>query len=120
MSYLPYLPPTEKMKLSPRARELATQIEKVINDFHKNYPDTPAGDVQQALTSLAGEKTPAPASRRLLAMVVAGGIAALVAVMFVVGGSEGGGGMPLGTDAMLWLTAGLIVVLGLVFAARQR
>ena len=120
MSYLPYLPPTEKMKLSPRARELATQIEKVISDFHKSYPDTPPGDVQQALTALSGEKGPAPASRRLLAMTVAGGIGALVAVLFAAGGSGGEGGMPLPTDAMLWVAAGLIVAVGLVFAARQR
>lgn len=119
MSYVPYVPPTDKMKLSPRARELATQIEKVISDFHRNYPDTPPGDVQQALNALSGDKQPAPSSRRLLVMATAGGIGALVAGLFAAGGF-GGDAMTMSPDAMLWLTAGLIVALGLVFAARLR
>jgi hypothetical protein len=119
MSYLPYLPPTDRTKLSPRGRELATQIEKVIRDFQKSYPDTPPGDVQQALTSLTGGPDRAPASRKVVAMTVAGGIGALVAILFSMGG-PGEGGTALPADGMLWLAAGLIVVVGLVFALRQR
>ena len=120
MSYLPYLAAAEKTKLSPRARELATQIEKVIQDFQRSYPDTPPGDVQQALTALSGDSSRVPASRNILAMTLAGGIAALVGVVFFLRES-GEGGMALPSGAMLWIVAGLISAVGLVaIAARQR
>ena len=102
MSYLPYLVPSEKTKLSPRARELATQIEKAIQEFQRSYPDTP------------------PASRNVLVMTLAGGIAALVGVLFFLRES-GEGGMALPPGAMLWIVMGLVVVVGIgAVAARQR
>jgi len=120
MSYLPYLAAAEKTKLSPRARELVTQIEKVIQDFQRSYPDTPPGDVQQALTALSGDSSRVPASRNALAMTMAGGIAALVGVVFFLRES-GEGGMALPSGAMLWIVVGLISAVGLVaIAARQR
>ena len=120
MSYLPYLAPSEKTKLSPRARELATQIEKVIQEFQRSYPDTPPGDVQQALTALSGDSNRAPAPRNVLVMTLAGGIAALVGVLFFLRES-GEGGMALPPGAMLWIVMGLVVVVGIgAVAARQR
>ena len=120
MSYLPYLAAAEKTKLSPRARELATQIEKVIQDFERSYPDTPPGDVQQALTALSGDSSRVPASRNVLAMTLAGGIAALVGVLFFMQES-GEGGMALPSGAMLWIVVGLIAVVGIAaVSARQR
>ena len=120
MSYLPYLAATEKTKLSPRARELSTQIEKVIQDFQRSYPDTPPGDVQQALNALSGDSNRAPASRNVLAMTVAGGIAALAGVLFFMGES-GEGGMAMPEGAMLWIVVGLICVVAIgAVVARQR
>ena len=119
MSYLPYMAAAEKTKLSPRARELSTQLEKVIQDFQRSYPDTPRADVQKALNALAGDPGRAPASRSVLAMTVAGGIAALVGVMVFMGES-GEGGMTLPSGAMLWLVFALIVGVGLAAVAARR
>ncbi len=120
MSYLPYLAMGEKTKLSPRARELATQIEKAIQEFQRSYPDTPPGDVQEALNALSGDSNRAPASRNVLAVTLAGGIAAVVGVLFFLGES-GEGGTALPSGAMLWIVVGLIVVVGIgAVAARQR
>jgi len=120
MSYLPYLAASEKPKLSPRARELATQIEKVIQDFQRSYPDTPPGDVQQALTVLSGGTDRGPASRRTLAMTLAGGIAALFGVLFFMRESAGGGASDLPADSMLWVVVGVIVLIALAAMARRR
>jgi len=119
MSYLPYLAAAEKTKLSPRARELSTQIEKVIQDFQRSYPDTPPGDVQQALNALAGDSARAPAPRNLLAMTLAGGIAALVGVLVFMGES-GEGGLALPSGATLWMVVALIVGVGLAAVAARR
>ena len=119
MSYVPIVPPTDRTRLSPRARELAAQIEKAIQDFQRSYPDTPASDVQEALRALSGDVERAPASRRLLAMTVAGGVAALVGVLFFVEES-GSGESLLSSDAMIWVVAGVIGILALVLAVNRR
>ena len=119
MSYVPIVPPTDRTRLSPRARELATQIEKAIQEFQRNYPDTPSSDVQEALRALSGETERAPASRQLLALTLAGGIAALVGVMFFVQES-GSGGSPFSSDTTIWVVAGVIGILALVFAMNRR
>ena len=119
MSYLPYLAAAEKTKLSPRARELATQIEKVIQEFQRSYPDTPPGDVEQALTALSGDSNRAPASRNVLVMTLAGGIAALVGVLFFL--RESGGEAPaLPADSMLWIVVSVIVLVAMVAMVRRR
>lgn len=120
MSYLPYLAQADKTKLSPRARELTTQIEKVIQDFQRSYPDTPPGDVQQALDALSGDSGRSPASRNALVMTVAGGVAVLVGVMIFVT-EAGGGGLALPPGALMWIVAGLIGVVAIAaVAVRQR
>ena len=119
MSYLPYLATAEKTKLSPRARELAMQIEKVIQEFQRSYPDTPAGDVEKALTALSGSTDRAPASRRVLAITLALGIAALGGVLLFIG--ESGDGMStLPANSMLWVVAGVIVMIAVAAMARRR
>jgi len=120
MHYLPNQVASDKTKLSPRARELATQIERVIRDFQRSYPDTPPGDVEQALSALSGVPSRAPASRKALAMAVAAGVAALLgAVVFA--SESGDGGFALPSDAMMWVVGALIVGLAVAFvAARQR
>ncbi len=118
MSYLPYLPASEQSKLSPRARELATQIEKVVQDFQRSYPDTRPGDVQEALRAASGGSDATPDSRRLLATSLAGGIAALVGVLFFVRES-GGESLGVQPSAMIWVVLGAIVFLGVVALARR-
>ena len=91
----------------------------MIQDFQRSYPDTPPGDVQQALNALSGDSNRVPASRNLLAMTVAGGIAALVGVLFFMGES-GEGGLAMPPDAMLCVVAALIVGVGLAAVAVRR
>ena len=118
MSYVPYLPATEKAKLSPRARELTTQIERVVQDFQRSYPDTRPADVQEALRAASGASDATPDSRRLLAMSLAGGIAALVGVLFFVRES-GGESLGVPSGAMIWVVVAAIVLLGVLALARR-
>lgn len=119
MAYVPIIPPTERTSMSARSRELATQIERVIREFQRSYPDTPERDVHEALRALSGDATRAPASRRILAFTLSGGIAALVAVMIVL--EETGGGLS-GTlsSAAPWIVMGALALFALVMVARRR
>ena len=119
MSYVPIMSASDRTQVSPRARELATQIEKVVQDFQRSYPDTRPGDVQQALRVAAGGSDSVPDSRRLLGMSVAGGIAALVGVLFFMRESAGGAS-DLPADSMLWVVVGVIVLIALAAMARRR
>ena len=118
MSYVPIVPPSNRSQVSPRARELATQISKLVQDFQRSYPDTRPTDVQEALRVASGGSEAVPGSRRALAVALAAGIAALVGV-FVFIGDSGGGSLDLPANSMLWLVAGVIIVLALVFRARR-
>lgn len=118
MSYLPYVPPADKTKLSPRARELSSQIEKVLQDFQRSYPDTRPGDVQDALRAASGGTDPAPDSRRLLAVTLAGGVAALVGVLFFME-EFADRTIDLPPGAMTWIVMSLVILVGIVALARR-
>jgi len=119
MSYVPIMSASDRTQVSPRARELATQIEKVVQDFQRSYPDTRPGDVQQALRVAAGGSDSVPDSRRLLGMSVAGGVAALVGVLFFMRESAGeASGLP--ADSMLWIVVGVIVMLAVTAMVIRR
>ena len=50
MSYAPIMtPPTQTPGTSMRARQLSAELERVIDDFQKSYPDTKPGDVRDAM-----------------------------------------------------------------------
>lgn len=120
MSYVPIVPPAARTRMSPRARELATQIEKTIREFQRNYPDTPQREVQEALTVLSGDSRQAPAAKRLVAAAVAAGIALLVGIVVFLSDS-GGGGISLPSDATLWISSAVLVLVAVVgLAARRR
>lgn len=118
MAYVPIVPPGDRTRMSARARELATQLERVIQDFQRNYPDTPARDVEQALRALSGEADRAPATRRVLALTVAGGVAALIGVVIFL--EESGGLAGTWTEAAPWIVMGVLVLFGVLLAIRQR
>ena len=117
MSYVPIVTPTAR-EASPRARELARQVEQVVQDFQRSYPDTKPADVQQALQIVSGTSGEITSRHKLLALTLAGGIAALVGVLVLARGGLGGTGEG-SMSPMLWLVAGLIIVLALAFAARR-
>jgi len=105
--------------MSARSRELATQLERTIQEFQRSYPDTPARDVQEALRALSGDTDRTPASRRVLALTLAGGIAALFAGVFVI--EEAGGGLSgTLTDSAPWIVMTAIVLLLVVMRLRRR
>ena len=113
MSYVPIMSPSDRTQMSPRARELATQIEKVVQDFQRSYPDTRPGDVEIRVSDSA------PDSRRVMGMTVAGGVAALVGVLFFMRESAGeASGLP--ADSMLWIVVGLIVLLAVTAMVIRR
>jgi ElaB/YqjD/DUF883 family membrane-anchored ribosome-binding protein len=104
---------------SPRARELAAQLERVIRDFQSSYPDTKPADVQQAVEIAWGGPTSSTLrSRRLLAVGVAAGLAALFGVFVAMRES---GELPLDMDpsAVAWIVGGLLVLMVLIRAARR-
>lgn len=115
--YVPIVTQTTR-EASPRARELARQVEQVVQDFQRSYPDTRPADVQQALQIASGTSGEPTARHKVLALSLAGGVAALVGVYVMAGGGLGevtGGSI----GPMFWLVAGLIIVLALAFAARR-
>jgi ferric-dicitrate binding protein FerR (iron transport regulator) len=119
MAYVPMIPPTERTRMSARARELATQLERAIQEFQRSYPDTPAKDIREALRALSGDADRAPASRRALAGALAGGIAALIAAVIVM--EESGGGLSGGLGASgPWIAMVVIVFFLVVMRLRRR
>ena len=118
MSYVPIVPRSDRTRISPRARELAAQIEKLVQDFQRSYPDTRPTDVQEALRVASGGSDAVQGSRRVLAVALAVGVAILVGgVVFV--GDPGSGSLDLPANSMLWLVAGAIIVLAFVARARR-
>ena len=118
MSYVPIVPPSDRTRVSPRARELATQISKLVQDFQRSYPDTRPSDVQEALRVASGGSDAVPGSRRVIAVALAAGVALLVGGLAFVGDS-GSASLDLPANFMLWLVAGVIIVLALVVRARR-
>jgi ElaB/YqjD/DUF883 family membrane-anchored ribosome-binding protein len=118
MAYIPTVnSPTSPP--SPRARELASQIERAINDFQRSYPDTKPSDIRAAIDMTRGGSTEvATGSRRLAAVAVAAGLAALIGILVARGGAEG---LPedLSGDALMWIVGGLLVFIGLIRATRR-
>jgi hypothetical protein len=118
MSYVPIVPRSDRTRISPRARELAAQIDKLVQDFQRSYPDTRPTDVQEALRVASGSPDTVPGSRRVLAVALAVGVAVLVGGLAFVGDS-GSSSLDLPANFMLWLVAGVIIVLALVARARR-
>jgi hypothetical protein len=118
MSYVPIVPRSDRTRISPRARELAAQIDKLVQDFQRSYPDTRPTDVQEALRVASGSPDTVPGSRRVLAVALAVGVAVLVGGLAFVGES-GSGSLDLPANSILWLVAGLIIVLAFVARARR-
>lgn len=117
MSYVPIVTQSTR-DASPRARELARQLEQVIQDFQRSYPDTKPADVQQAVQIAWGGSSSVPAARRTLVLALAGGIAALAGVLVFL--SEGQGGLgELASGPMVWIVVGLLVLVALAAVARK-
>lgn len=118
MAYIPTVS-SPSSPPSPRARELASQIERAINDFQRSYPDTKPSDIRAAIDmARGGSPEVASGSRRRVAIAVAAGVALLVGILVARGGADG---LPvdLSGDAMMWIVGGLLVFIGLIRAIRR-
>jgi len=103
---------------SPRARELAQRLERTLQEFMSNYPDTKPGDVRQALRMAWGSSDPSIRTKRAVALSLVGGI--LVAVGLLVFMTEGGiatDGPP--TAVIIAVVAAAVGLFAIVKRARE-
>jgi hypothetical protein len=117
MLYVPIVtPPTSSQApASPRARELASQIEKLIQDFQRSYPDTKPADIQEAMRIAWGGSEVTTSARRLVAVMLGLGMAALAGALLY---------FRSGVDVeipwvMVAVVAGIVLVLAVAVAARR-
>lgn len=105
--------PTED--LSPRARDLARNLETSLQEFRQRNPSLTDAEVRQALAHLSRGHTAAPRVALLLAVGVGLAILGLVFFMFAQGGSAAGTDRP-----VVWIAMGigaLAAIAGLAAAA---
>ena len=112
---IPVVPPTPP---SPRTRELADLLARVIEEYEKHHPAVSGAEVREAL-NLASQssKTAAPAARSLVAMLLLGLVALGGALFYAVERSGGGGATEF---PMIAVVIGVILVLGLVAVIKGR
>ena len=112
---IPIVPPTPP---SPRTRELADLLARVIEEYEKHHPAVSGAEVREAL-SLASQssKTTAPAARSLVAMLLLGLMALGAALFYFVERGGGGGTIEF---PMIAVVTGVILVLGLVAVLKGR
>lgn len=117
MSYVPTGPASAR-DASPRARELARQLEQVIDDFQRSYPDTKPADVRQAVQIASGTSASVPATRRRLVLWLATGLAVLIGgLVFLSEGDAGPSGVFSGPLA--WVLIGGVVLVALALLNRS-
>lgn len=121
MTYVPIvIPPDPAPPASPRARQLSVELDRVIEDFQKNYPDTKPGDVRDAMR-LASRAVNAPSEAQARRLVVAllGGIMLLGGLVAYFMASRDPGAAPI---EIPWLVVsiGVLAVLGVGVALFRR
>lgn len=117
MTYVPIpiiVPPTPP---SPRTRELADLLARVIEEYEKHHPAVSGAEVREAL-SLASQSSNTAAPARTLVATLLLGLVALGAGLFYFVERSGGGGAP--DFPMIAVVTGVILVLGLVAVIKGR
>ena len=119
MTYVPIVTPVQQAPTSTRARQLSVELEQVIEDFQRSYPDTKPGDVRDAMRLAWGGSGGASAARaktkfvKLIVMLMLG-----LGVYFFVGSGE----VSLGSD-FPWLVVAIgvmaVVTLGVFLINRD-
>lgn len=112
MTYVPIVPPTPAPPPSPRTRELAGLLSKVLEEYKKAHPATTSGEVKAAIRlAQLSSRSGNPAGP---ALAVSLGLGLLVAAVF--GGVlflRAGGDVEI-SGIMPMLVFGLIVFIGLL------
>jgi hypothetical protein len=112
---IPIVPPTPP---SPRTRELADLLARVIEEYEKHHPTVSGAEVREALNLASrSSKAVAPAAPKVLALLLLG-LAALGAGLFLAVERSGGGAAP--EFPMIAVVIGVILVLGLVAVIKGR
>ena len=117
MTYVPIVvtPPPPP---SPRTRELAGLLSRVIEEYEKHHPAVTGPEVREALSLAAQSSKGASAQARSVVAVLLLGLLAFGATAFyALRSAAGGADVPL---SMITVVIGVIIVLGLVAVLRQK
>lgn len=103
MLYVPVVvPPTPP---SPRTRELAELLGRVIEEYEKHHPSVTGSEVRAALQMASqSSKTVAPAAALVAGVGLAFLFAGLAAFFFVQGGSLSGGDLPWNAVVLVFMS----------------
>lgn len=114
MTYVPVVvPPTQQA--SPRTRELAGLLGKVLEEYKKTHPAVTDAEVRMAFRLASSSVGSVKAAKiAVLAGVLALMVGVLVVGLFAGGGVEGGGGGAEAPMNLSMLIAGLVVVFGIL------
>lgn len=102
--------------VSPRARDLARNLEKALEEYRTRNPTVSDAEIRQALM-LMGRSRTAAAPAVLLGLLAAGLLAGAIVAFMAYGGGVGSGE---GVQWIAMVVGGLAAILGVVVAARRR
>jgi hypothetical protein len=115
MTFVPIVPTPVQEDVSPRARDLARNLEQSLAEYRSRNPTLSDAEIRQAL-SLMSQSRSSGARALLLGLLVAG-LAIGVIVTFMVSGGEAAAG-----GGVRWVAiaiGGIAAVLGILAAARR-
>jgi hypothetical protein len=116
VTYIPIVP-TVHTPPSPRTRELADLLSRVIQEYETHHPAVTGSEVREALSLAAAGSKGAPGGPRILLALLAMGLVAAGAVLFFSARlSGGGGGDPFPAAAV---AVGVLLVLALAVALKR-
>lgn len=116
MVFVPTTHTAVEANVSPRARDLARNLEQAVSEFRSRNPGLSDQEIRQALILMSRSRS--PAARPLLAGLLAAGLAMGIAVAYMASGAGEGSGAGVQWVA---ITIGLIAaVLGVLVAVRGR
>jgi hypothetical protein len=117
MTYVPVVvPPTQQA--SPRTRELAGLLGKVLEEYKKTHPAVTDAEVRMAFRLASSSVGSVKAAKiAVLVGVLSLVVATMVAGLFVGGGDGGGADSPIALSGVI---AGLVVALGIVAIVKKR
>lgn len=114
MAYVPFVPPAAHPPPSPRTRELADLLARVLDEYRRAHPAVTEAEIRAAVGLVARTSNP---RRRMAALPLAVGIAVFVLALGMVLRGEssvdsvGAGSLPMvGVAVLILLLAVLVLV----------
>ena len=115
MSYVPIVPTPVQEDVSPRARDLARNLEQAVAEYRSRNPSLSDAEIRQALSLMSRSRS--PAARPVLLGLLAAGLAIGVIVTFMASGGDAAAG-----SEVQWVAVaigGIAAILGIVAAVRR-